>query len=184
MSADKVTKQQLRAVQEQRLHDFLQREDAEEIANSLYSRLYSDPDYLNSQTIGITLSMPGELDTAPIIDQAHHNGKRIAIPRTLPHRQMAFVLLEPDTELVKTAFGTTEPTSGEIVDKADLEMLIVPGLAFSKNHYRVGYGGGFYDRYLADFAGESLALVLPPQLFEVPTWPVESHDILMDKIIY
>ncbi|MBU9789599.1 5-formyltetrahydrofolate cyclo-ligase [Lentilactobacillus sp. IMAU92037] len=184
MSEQDLSKPQLRKIQAQKIEEFFQRKDAAELITNLESRLYTDPDYLNSQIVGITLSMPGELDTSPIIKHSLQNDKQVVVPRTLPHRQMEFVLLEEDTYLSQTPFGTREPVGGEIIDKTDIDALIVPGLAFSKNHYRVGFGGGFYDRYLADFVGKSISLALPPQLYERPRWPVEPHDILIDKIIY
>ncbi|GHP12888.1 5-formyltetrahydrofolate cyclo-ligase [Lentilactobacillus fungorum] len=184
MSEPKLSKAQLRAVQQHKLQVFFEQSTADAIINQLYRQLFADPDYLNSQLIGVTLSMAGELNTAPIISYSKQQHKQIAVPRTLPKRQMEFVLLEADTQFVTTPFGTTEPKGGHVVDKTSLDALIVPGLAFAKNHYRVGFGGGFYDRYLAGFSGKSISLALPPQLYETPIWPTEAHDMLIDKLIY
>lgn len=178
------TKKQLRTAQLKRIHHFLRRDDADQLLESLYQRLFIDPDFLNSQMIGITLSMADELDTQPIINRALQSEKQVVIPRTLPKRQMEFVLYNGHSKLETTKFGTTEPVGGQVVSKNEIDVLIVPGLAFSKNHYRVGYGGGFYDRFLKGFNGTSIAVAMPPQLFEAPSWTPEDFDVLIDKIIY
>lgn len=68
--------------------------------------------------------------------------------------------------------------------KTKLDTLLVPGLAFSKTHYRIGYGGGFYDRFLKGFAGTSIAVATPVQLFAEPVWDVEDFDVKINQLVY
>ena len=167
-----------------RLHDFLQNPDNTDEITKLYDSLFADPQFAQSQTVGVTLSMDDELDTQPIINEALKRHIQVAVPRTLPHRQMEFVRLAENTKLSQTKFGTVEPVGGEVLAKNELSTLIVPGLAFSKDHYRIGYGGGFYDRFLKRFTGASIALATSVQIFEKPIWDVEAFDVKVHKIIF
>ncbi|EEI70218.1 MAG: 5-formyltetrahydrofolate cyclo-ligase [Lentilactobacillus hilgardii] len=177
-------KMNLRKQQLQKINHFLQCKNADTLLKQLYQQLFTDPDYLKAETIGITLSMDGEVPTQKVIDFALSNGKKVVVPRTLPHRQMEFVLFDDSTQLAITKFGTREPIGGSVVSKSAIDILVVPGLAFSRNHYRVGFGGGYYDRFLTDFHGLSISIATPPQFFDEPIWPIESFDIKIDKIIH
>ena len=94
-----------------------------------------------------------------MIQAALQLGKRICVPRTYPQGRMEFVEYDPDI-LEKTRFGLLEPNEqGKVVDKAEIDLIHVPGLVFQSKGYRIGYGGGYYDRYLADFAGKTVSTI-------------------------
>ncbi|MEE8823927.1 putative 5-formyltetrahydrofolate cyclo-ligase [Lentilactobacillus sunkii] len=178
------TKSVIRQQQIARLHDFLEDPDNQVEITRLYESLFTNPQFARSKTLGITLSMDDELDTQPVIQWALTHHIQVAVPRTLPHRQMEFVQLTDDTKLSQTKFGTIEPVGGNVLAKNQLDTLLVPGLAFSKDHYRIGYGGGFYDRFLKGFTGASIALATSVQIFDEPIWNVEDFDVKVNKIIY
>lgn len=178
------TKSVLRDQQIARLHHYLRDPENKVQVDRLYEDLFADSSFSQSDTLGITLSMDDELNTQPIINWALTHDKQVAVPRTLPHRQMEFVQLEPNTVMSQTKFGTIEPVNGHVLAKGDLDTLLVPGLAFSKTRYRIGYGGGFYDRFLKDFMGTSIAIVTPVQLFDQPVWNIEDFDVKVNKLIY
>ncbi|MFD1126126.1 5-formyltetrahydrofolate cyclo-ligase [Lentilactobacillus raoultii] len=174
----------LRKQQLQKLSVFLDQNKAGNVLQRLYRQLFLDPHFLKAKVIGVTLSMAGELPTQPIIDNAMLQEKQVVIPRTLPHRQMEFVVLDEATTFKTTKFGTREPIGGTVVPKSAIDLLIVPGLAFSENNDRLGFGGGYYDRFLADFKGSSIAVAAPPQFFKMPIWPIEQFDIKITKVIH
>ena len=87
-----------------------------------------------------------ELDTFPIISTAQQQNKKVLVPKTLPNRMMEFVELTPDVKIVRTKFGVLEPESENYVNKENIDLIIVPGLAFAENGARLGFGGGFYDK--------------------------------------
>ncbi|MBW1605669.1 5-formyltetrahydrofolate cyclo-ligase [Lactobacillus sp. Sy-1] len=154
------------------------------VDHNLYQQLFAHPDWQSAKTVAVTLSSAIELDTNPIIRQALSEGKRIVIPRTLPGFQMEFVTYDDQTQLFKTRFGIMEPANGSGLAKALIDLIIVPGLAFaSQTHDRLGFGGGFYDRYLADYQGATVSLALPAQLFDQPNWDVDRYDIKVQTII-
>ncbi|WP_275493779.1 5-formyltetrahydrofolate cyclo-ligase, partial [Oenococcus oeni] len=78
-------------------------------------------------------------------------------------------------------FHTLEPETSVEIPKEEIELMIVPGLAFTKSGKRLGFGAGFYDRYLADYSGRTVSLVLKDQLLE--NIPNDKLDIRIKKIL-
>ncbi|TFI70859.1 5-formyltetrahydrofolate cyclo-ligase [Carnobacterium divergens] len=147
----------------------------------LLSQLFQSDYFLKAKTIGITLSQKIEIDTQPIIEKCQTLGKKIVIPRTGLQGKMDFCLYEAETSLETTSFGILEPTSTvPSVDKNQIDLLIVPGVAFSIAGYRIGFGAGFYDRYLANYQGDTVSLVLQPQIRN--DWTPDSYDIPVKKL--
>ena len=122
---------------------------------AIYQELLSSEIWQNATTVGMTLSEPYEFDTKPLITAALNSGKIVAVPKTLPHRQLQFCRLLPETEVVRSNFGVLEPVVGTPqISLNKLDLLVVPGLAFSATGARLGFGGGFYDRALANYKGK------------------------------
>ncbi|MFZ2588373.1 5-formyltetrahydrofolate cyclo-ligase [Paucilactobacillus nenjiangensis] len=149
----------------------------------LYQQLFRSSEWQNAATIGVTLSSPMEVDTAPIIKQAQKEGKIVGIPRTLPQRQMEFVKLTADLQFI-SKFHIDEPVDGQVISKSTIDLMIVPGVAFANNGYRLGFGGGYYDRYLAEFENDTISLCLnvqqisDDQIHEL----IDPFDIKIKKI--
>ncbi|RDI43955.1 5-formyltetrahydrofolate cyclo-ligase [Falsibacillus pallidus] len=147
------------------------------------STLFSTPEWKNAHTIGITVSNSPELDTWSIIKRAWDEGKRAAVPKCLPeNKEMVFKHLTAFTDLERVFFGLYEPKEcTTAIQKGGIDLMIVPGLAYQKNGFRIGFGGGYFDRYLSDFEGSTVSLAFKEQIVE--SLPVESFDIPVQKII-
>lgn len=153
---------------------------------SILTHLYQSPEWQAAQTIGVTISSGTELATKPIIQHALAAGKRVAVPRCLPHRQMAFWDCQhPDITWQQSPFGGIwEPhTSQPALAKEAIDLIVVPGLAFSPQHDRLGFGGGYYDRYLQDYHGVMVALVDTARQVSRADWPVEPTDVRIKLLI-
>lgn len=147
-------------------------------------QLYNDEEWKNAKTIGMTISNPPEVDTFQIIRKAWEEGKKVVIPKCYPkERKMAFRKLSYFSQLESVYSGLLEPieTETEEVLKDQIDMLIVPGLAFTVEGYRLGFGGGYYDRYLKDYKGKTISLAFQVQILS--SLPIEEHDIPVGKII-
>ncbi|CAJ1228329.1 5-formyltetrahydrofolate cyclo-ligase [Levilactobacillus zymae] len=149
----------------------------------LYQALWTSPQWRAAQTVATTLSSAIELNTQPIIARAQAEGKTVAVPQTRPHRQMAFRPLTATTTLMTTKFGLQEPQDGPIIAPADFDLIVVPGLKFATTGERLGFGGGYYDRYLPQTTGYKVALALPAQQASQPSWPVEDFDVVLDAVL-
>ena len=158
----------------------LPREQKQFIDQALTERLLHHPFYQEAKVIASYLSFPHEFQTQELIEQALKDGKKVLIPKTYPKGRMDFVVYNPQ-QLVKTAFGLLEQQGDlEVVDASQIDLIHVPGLAFTTEGYRIGYGGGYYDRYLERFSGHTLSTVYPCQIQEfIP----EKYDIPVQEVL-
>jgi 5-formyltetrahydrofolate cyclo-ligase len=138
------------------------------------------PGYQNTSFIYIYMDFKNEVMTKSIITNAHQTGKKVAIPR-ICNNEMNFYLLEEGQELDIGYFGIREPEESTLVQNSE-GIMIVPGIAFDEAGYRIGYGKGYYDRFLHNNqVKEKIALAFELQL--VDQVPYDKHDIPMDMII-
>ena len=156
------------------------REQKQAIDQALTEGLLQHPFYQEAKIIATYLSFPHEFQTQELIEQALKDGKKVLIPKTYPKGRMDFVVYNPQ-QLVKTSFGLLEPQGDlEVVDASQIDLIHVPGLAFTREGYRIGYGGGYYDRYLEHFSGHTLSTVYPCQIRDfIP----EDHDIPVQEVL-
>nr|WP_273710942.1 5-formyltetrahydrofolate cyclo-ligase [Leuconostoc mesenteroides] len=125
--------------------------------------------------------MENELNTQPIIDMAINVGKKVFIPRVSKKDLLWFDYSK--NRLSKSNFGILEPN--QEVNFAhnlnEIDLMIVPGVAFTPDNYRVGYGAGFFDRVLSEYSKDTISLVLPPQLidnFSRKQWDMPVKNML------
>ncbi|AFC95665.1 5-formyltetrahydrofolate cyclo-ligase [Streptococcus pneumoniae] len=156
------------------------REQKQAMDQALTDQFLKHPFYQEAKVIATYLSFPHEFQTQGLIEQALKDGKRVLIPKTYPKGRMDFVVYDPQ-QLVKTSFGLLEPQGDlEVVDASQIDLIHVPGLAFTTEGYRIGYGGGYYDRYLEYFSGHTLSTVYPCQIED---FSPEKHDIPVQEVL-
>ena len=136
--------------------------------------------YQEAKTIATYLSFPHEFQTQELIEQAQKDGKKVLIPKTYPKGRMDFVVYDPQ-QLVKTSFGLLEP-EGEltVIDSCQIDLIHVPGLVFTTEDYRIGYGGGYYDRYLIGYKGHTISTLYP---FQIQEFIPDDHDIPVQEVL-
>lgn len=121
-----------------------------------------------------------EVMTKYMIEAAWKDGKEVAVPKVVG-QDMVFYKLTDFTQLEEGYFGIPEPARGEIVQWEDA-LMIMPGVAFDRENHRVGYGGGFYDRFLEKHPQvKRVAVAFEFQM--MPTVPVEPTDISPEIIV-
>ena len=158
----------------------LSQEQKQAMDQVLTERFLQHPFYQEAKNIATYLSFPHEFQTQELIEQARKDGKKVLIPKTYPKGRMEFVVYNPQ-QLAKTSFGLLEPQGDlEVVEPSQIDLIHVPGLAFTTEGYRIGYGGGYYDRYLENFAGHSLSTIYPRQVQEFKS---EDHDIPVQEVL-
>lgn len=162
----------------------LSHEERNEIEQRLHKNLWNHEVWVSAQTIGVTFSNEFEWDTMPLIEKAWQDNKKIALPKTDPaSKRLDFYTLEGLYQLKKGYAGIWEPDTLKCkrLDKSEMDLIIVPGVVFNKAGYRIGFGGGYYDRFLASFQGETAALVSSLQF--ITNLPVEEHDVPVHTLI-
>lgn len=169
-------------LRKQVLHEMkdLPREQKQAMDQALTDQFLEHPFYQEAKIIATYLSFPHEFQTQELIEQALKDGKKVLIPKTYPKGRMEFVVYRPQ-QLVKTSFGLLEPQGDlEVVDASQIDLIHVPGLVFTTEGYRIGYGGGYYDRYLEHSSGHTLSTVYPCQIQDfIP----EKHDIPVQEVL-
>ena len=123
-------------------------------------------EYRPSKTLLIYMSTPIEVDTVQIIKNAWEDGKRVAVPRCIPDsRDMEFHYIDSLECLAPGTFSVLEPDpSLPMVTDFSGCLMIVPGMQFDMKGYRIGYGKGYYDRYMVRFSGVSAGICYSDEL--------------------
>lgn len=158
--------------------------EKKKIEQKLFEHLISSHLWKAANVIGVTISQPSEWNTKPIIDAGWKEGKMIVVPKCIPtDKKLHFYQFKSYDQLEMVYFNLLEPKPHltKKMSKEVIDLLIVPGLLFDKNGFRIGFGGGYFDRFLVNFPNKSLALLSKMQL--VNQLPVESHDISIQHLI-
>ena len=164
------------------IRDSIPEQERAEQSEKIFRRVTELEEYHNSEVILCYYSIGSEVDTHPFLERAVCDGKRVYIPRVLSREEMRFYLYEPE-ELAVSRFGIPEPTEDPekefVFDKEIPEkcLVVMPGLSFDKAGGRLGYGGGYYDRFLAVRSGmHTCAVAFGAQMREhVPTDPLDMR---------
>ena len=150
--------------------------DIEKISLELVQKLKETDEYKKAKNIMFFYPLKDEINLLGLLEDFD---KKFYLPKIEGENLLCCPFGKED-ELCDSCFKTKEPTTNPI-EKGLIDLVIVPALAVDKNNYRLGYGGGFYDRFLAGV--NVIKLVCIPKEFLVETVYPEEHDIKIDKII-
>lgn len=151
--------------------------------NLICERFLSSDLYKNADLILCYASLDDEVSTDKIIVSALRDGKKLALPLCTDRQgNMAFYLINSLSDISKGAFGIREPNAKlcERVEDFDNSVCIVPALSFDKNGYRLGYGKGYYDRFLKNYGFISIGLCYNELMSE--SLPKDEYDEAVDYI--
>ena len=134
--------------------------------------------------IAVYLASPQEIDLSPFIRKMLESGAKVVAPRWNGETYELAVLKGLDEPHLRPGpMGILEPAEVEIVSPREVEVWLVPGLAFALNGKRLGYGGGWYDRLLADVPKTARKIGIAHAFQLVDDLPSEPHDILLSKVV-
>ena len=161
----------------------LTREELSQSDGALFARFLALPQVEEAKTIFAFWGIPGkEPDTAQLIRELLRRGKTVGLPRMLPDHRMEVRRYDPDKPLVTVSFGISEP--GEdcpLLEREEISLALVPAVCYDRRGYRLGFGGGYYDRWLEPFEGFRAGLCRGAVLQDrVPT---ERHDAKVDMLL-
>ena len=149
----------------------------------IIKNLYDREEYKKAQIIMIYVSYRGEVETHSLIKAALEDGKRVCVPLcdskspTMTAREIKSL-----AELKSGAYGILEPDDNSpVIAKSEIDFVVVPGCAFSKSGHRIGYGKGYYDRFLSDTSAVKCGLCYDFAFTD--ELPFEQTDIPLDMII-
>ncbi|MBP1930048.1 5-formyltetrahydrofolate cyclo-ligase [Ammoniphilus resinae] len=139
--------------------------------------------FQKAQVIFTFIPFGSEVDLSPLIQES---GKKWLVPKTMVEQKRMDTYLFPGWDaLTVGVYGIREPDPATAVpvDPKEIELVLVPGLAFDPKGGRLGYGGGYYDRFLAQLSKVPLLAGICFSEQIVPNLPIEAHDIRMDYLI-
>jgi 5-formyltetrahydrofolate cyclo-ligase len=150
-------------------------------SKSICAHLSAWNEFQSVETILTYMPIRGEADLRPLL--AEFSNKRWLLPRIIPGKEgrMVFHPYDPNN-LIVHPFGMAEPAPNLLqVSPAEIELVLAPGLAFDRSGWRLGYGGGFFDRFLQNFKGTSVGVVFQALLLE--SVPHGEYDIPMNWLV-
>ena len=140
----------------------------------LRERFLAEPIVRAARTILLFAGMGAEVDTGPLLEHLARAGKQVLLPRCLPGHEMEARLYDA-AKLVRHRYGMLEPgATCPVVERAAIDLILVPALCYDERCMRMGRGGGFYDRYLADHGGMTVGLCREALLCDAV--PVDPWD--------
>ena len=141
--------------------------------------------YKNAKTIFIFVSFGSEVNTHKIIERAIKDGKNVCVPKiNSKEKGMEVFKIESMSELKEGYFGVLEPFEEKCeISGEDLDLIVVPGVGFDKNGYRIGYGGGFYDKFFNNMEKDVSKIALGYDIQMVDELATEKHDKRINGLI-
>lgn len=156
-------------------------------SEKICEKLFGSPEYKSANTVMIYMSFGSEVQTDMLFERVLKDKKRLVIPRCNVNKGeglMTGYYVNRKSCLERGSYGIYEPAESRgaaVADKKDIDLVIVPGLGFDENGYRVGYGAGYYDRYLEEYGGKTIGLCFKECIIERVF--TNEHDKKVDKII-
>ena len=157
--------------------------DEIELMQAMVKQITALPEWQRAKTVVLTLAQDFELPTSLLIQTALIQGKQVGLPRVKPKRQMEMVKITTETEYARHKFGMLEPMGDDIIDAEQVDFVLVPGLFFTGTKDRIGFGGGYYDRWLPKTKAWKVAVTIKANYAEQPDWETEKTDIKLDQIL-
>ncbi|MCR4562306.1 MAG: 5-formyltetrahydrofolate cyclo-ligase [Bacilli bacterium] len=134
------------------------------------------------RVIALYAAMKNEVNLDPLIGYLLRDGKVVLLPKVYG-KQLRFYQIMSLSDLRESNgyFHIREPLNGNVYEKEDIEVIIVPGIGFDNDNNRLGRGGGYYDRYLNGFRGKKIGVAFKEQILDFV--PHEEFDVPMDLVI-
>jgi len=178
-----LTKRQLRNILLIRLKE--QSEQQRERKSKFIERkLLNQEEFIKAKRIMFYLAFEGEVKTENMINKAKELGKEIYVPLCdTKQKALRPCLLRKDSRLIKGPYQTLQPQTKTGLPLDELDMVIVPALAFDKNGNRLGRGKGYYDRLLKKISHHTSSIGLAFDFQILPTLPIEQNDVPVNKVL-
>lgn len=184
MDTAALEKQRLR---EERLaaREALSEQERSVLDDRITQKLLATSEYAEATTVLTYVSVSSEVSTRMFIERALRDGKTVAVPRCLPGHCLEFVAIASLEQLVAAPFNLLEPAKelpAVTEDQKNNSICIVPALLVDTKGYRLGYGAGFYDRFLSTYPGKKICLAYQQSLSRT-TLPHTAFDVAVDVVI-
>ncbi|WP_051309163.1 5-formyltetrahydrofolate cyclo-ligase [Desulfogranum japonicum] len=171
------------------LRDNLSPLEQEQKSRRINNILFSSQPYIQAESVFTYLHFRSEVQTSMLVEKILLDNKRLYVPKVDPveHTMEAVEITDPVKDLTIGYMGIAEPGKdvGKTADSHGelMDLIVVPGAVFDIKGNRIGYGGGFYDKFFSKHSGKTFRLALAYDLQIVSSIPVETHDVPMDCLV-
>jgi 5-formyltetrahydrofolate cyclo-ligase len=157
-------------------------EDVREHSALVCAQILSLSQYADAKHVLLYFPIRNEVDVTPVLEDAFIKGKKVYLPVIRQENRMEACEYNEFDMLIKNEFNILEPMGSDVIAPEKLDFIIVPGVAFDRRLYRIGFGAGYYDRYLplavnAYKAGAAYAFQIVELIEE------ENHDVCLDALV-
>lgn len=180
ITLDEFTKKELRK-KGLTLRNQMSHNEVTVLSKKIIEEIKKQVNFTNYQVLGFYMPLGNEVDLRPLITQLIALGKTAVIPKVHDQYTMDFYPIKTIDDTHVGKFGVLEPNSHKKIPKNEIDLIFIPGIYFSYQNYRLGFGAGYYDRYLKDYHQEQVGVCFSFQ--HIKDIPSQSHDIPMDVII-
>ena len=166
--------QALRRGMDAELHEKYSRAIAQKVLNLV--------EQTGARSVFAYLSFAGEVDTHALIKELFHRGVEVSVPRCNKETHTMEAIALTSMEQLRTGtYGILEPQGGDVVSPECIDMVLVPALAFDQEGFRLGWGAGYYDRYLDGYQGLTVGLCF--SLCQTEKLPRDDHDLPVTMVL-
>ncbi len=180
--ASSMTKEELRASM-RRVRAAIPPAERSRLAELIEEGLFNLPDVVDAETILLFYSFGTEVATAGMAERILEAGKRLLLPYLADDGSMEAAEVRRGDPLAPSSYGPREPATGVAVEPETVDVVVTPGLAFDRSGNRLGYGGGYYDRYLERMGHTAIRIGIAFSLQIVDRIPAEPADQRVDVIV-
>lgn len=179
-----MTKQQIRSKIISKLKT--QKEDTRDRkSRGILEKLLRQKEFIKAKIVMFYIAFDGEVNTEEMIKEAKKLGKTVTVPVCKRNRiTLRPCILDDNAGLKKGLYGVHEPSTKRFIRSKDLDLVIVPGVAFDRKGNRLGRGKGCYDLFLKRLPKDTPAIGLAFDFQILPTIPAKMHDVSVNKVIF
>ena len=167
--------------------DSLSLEERRENSKRIINHLWEIEGFSSAKNIMLYINFRSEVETMPLIEACRQKNIQVTAPLTIvkPPRLIPYPITDPEKDLRPGYYDIPEPDSDRLTpwDPAHIDVVLLPGSVFDLHGGRLGYGGGFYDRFLSQEAPQALRIALAFEMQIVDKVPVQDHDIPVHYLV-
>ena len=159
-------------------------QNKQEKSKIITNKLIQEQSFINAKVIALYKSLDNEVNTDELIKYSLEIGKIVVLPKVIEN-ELVFYKIDKNELLEKSPFGVLEPigNNDNKIFKQDIDLVIVPGICFDLDKNRLGFGKGYYDRFLCNTFIKSIALSFDEQIVSTEIIPVNEFDVKITNII-
>jgi 5-formyltetrahydrofolate cyclo-ligase len=178
-----LTKQEIRSKIQLKLKN-QKEEDRKRKSGRIKNKLFKTRFFKKAKIVMFYVSFNGEVITKEMIQETRRLGRKVVVPVCEKDKIIRACLLGDNSRMVKGPYGISEPAEKKLVNLKDLDLVVVPGIAFTKEGARLGRGKGYYDRFLKKLPDKTVSIGLAFGFQVLSTLPASPHDVSVNKVIF